>query len=112
MAMCATNNAKIVSSLYQIFRRSRFYTSILLIFTFVLFFLIPFSVWNYFILFSTYPINVYYLNSVLLAVGLFSDAFIYIYVDDKVRKVMWKKLKLYKEAEVVQKVTAVTANKT
>ena len=85
-------SSKKTLTLFQVFRRSRFYTSVFLIFTYVLFFLVPFALKNCLVFFNRYTEYTEYCNSVACSIGILSDAFIYTYVDGEVRKIMWKKL--------------------
>lgn len=91
---CGSRKQKI--SLFQLYRKSRFYTTGFLLLTYLLFMIIPFIVWNYYIVMGNLSELEFYIFMCLVLLNFSFDAFIYIYVDEEVRKLMWKKLHWFK----------------
>ena len=86
-----SSNGQHVSS-FQIFRNSRFYTSVLLVVTYCIFCVFPVIVSSIAMILGQLPEEVVHVFSSLPYFNFLSDAFIYIYLENDVRKLMFKKL--------------------
>ena len=79
-------------SSFQIFQNSRFYTSVLLVVTYCIFWVFPIIAWGIAMIIEPLPEEVVHVFSSLPYLNFLSDAFIYIYLENDVRKLMFKKL--------------------
>lgn len=82
-------------SLWTIFRHSRFYVSVLIVSTFILFTIIPDFMWTFHVVENENSIGGFMLST-SYAVSYFIDGAIYIFMDDKVKNLLLKKLRIYK----------------
>ena len=86
-------------STFRTFLKSRFYVSVLLIGTYVIFVVVPDSIYLFYGYLGNNKNNqildtLCYLSYIL---GTSSDAYIYIFVQTSVRKLLWKKLRIYRQ---------------
>ena len=76
-------------NLWGIFRRSRFYISVLLISTYIVFTIFPDLMWTFGAVGNAHG----FLMSILYAVSYLADGVIYIFMQKKVKKILWKRLR-------------------
>ena len=83
-------------SLFNIFRNSRMYTSVLLVSSFCVCWIIPTFSFSIAFMLEILSEEVVYAVTLMLSLNTLIDPFIYIYVDNDIRKLMWRKLHVLK----------------
>ena len=90
-----STSSSAVKNIFNIFRKSRFYISVLLILNFLLLTVIP----DLFVFFIIENINHHIhrnimtvIINILYEISLLVDAWIYIYINKQVRRILWRKL--------------------
>lgn len=82
-------------TLWKVFRESRFYVAVLLISTFTVFVVVPDFVFAFHACQGDAR-NIRYITTICYAISYFSDALIYVFLNDKVRKLFVQKLRKMK----------------
>ena len=83
-------------SVFNIFRNSRMYTSVLLVGSYLFCWVVPAVVLGIAAIFPPIPAELSYAMGTVTVLNYLFDPFIYIYLDNDVRKLMWRKIHVMK----------------
>ena len=92
-SLLGRNASNTQQNLWKIFRRSRFYVSVLLISTYIIFTIFPDLMWTFGVVGDVHTAGGF-LMSIMYAVSYFADGAIYIFTHGKVKKLLWRKLRV------------------
>lgn len=87
-------NEKSQESLWKVFRNSRFYVSVLIVTTFIIFTILPNLLWTFHVVRETDSVFGFMLST-SYAISYLIDGAIYIFMDDQVKRTLWRKLRKY-----------------
>lgn len=90
-SMLCANRLNRKQNSWKIFRRSRFYVSVLLIATFIIFTIIPDFMWMFKFVGTKHSVSEF-LMTIMYAVSYLVDGIIYIFMDEKIKKILMSKL--------------------